>query len=190
LILSYKHQPLITGEQSRYEKRKKETRLDIRTGSRTKIAREKESAREENCKDPQANRGRDTTKSVQLGTFARLSRLASRSSLSATLPTSPATHVRGVSLFSWHLPPAPSAPAAPKTAATPNKPHHKQKYDGADGGVDDRRNNAGTEMDANSRQQPVANECADNTDDEIADEPISGSSYDLSGQPAGNKTDD
>jgi hypothetical protein len=86
-------------------------------------------------------------------------------------------------------PPSPaSAPAAPKTAA--QKPNYKQKQDGADGGVDDRRDNSGTEMDAYLRQQPVANECADNAYDEIADESESGTPYDLSGQPAGNKTDE
>ncbi len=44
-------------------------------------------------------------------------------------------------------------------------------------------------MDTNSGQQPVAYECADNTEYQIADELESGSSYDLSGQPAGNKSD-
>jgi len=44
-------------------------------------------------------------------------------------------------------------------------------------------------MDTDSRQQPVANECADNTYYEIADESESGPPYDLSGQPTGNKTD-
>jgi hypothetical protein len=96
--------------------------------------------------------------------------------------------VRGVSFF-WPLPPSASAPAAGKPATTSQKPNHKQKSDGADGGVDDRGDNSGTEMDTNSRQQPVANECADNTDYEIANESESGSSYDLSSQPAGNKTD-
>ena len=37
-------------------------------------------------------------------------------------------------------------------------------------------------------QQPVANECADNTYNEIADESESGTPHDLSGQPARNKT--
>ena len=44
-------------------------------------------------------------------------------------------------------------------------------------------------MDADLRQQPVANECADNAYYEIADEFESGTPYDLSGQPAGDKTD-
>ena len=54
---------------------KKETRLDIRTGSRAEDTRQKESAREENCKDSEADRGRDATKSVQHWIVARLPRL-------------------------------------------------------------------------------------------------------------------
>jgi hypothetical protein len=45
-------------------------------------------------------------------------------------------------------------------------------------------------MDTDLRQQPVANECADNTYYEIADESESGPPDDLSSQPAGNKTDE
>jgi len=45
-------------------------------------------------------------------------------------------------------------------------------------------------MDTDLRQQPVANECADNTYYEIADESESGPSDDLSSQPASNKTDE
>jgi hypothetical protein len=44
-------------------------------------------------------------------------------------------------------------------------------------------------MDAELRQQPVANERADNADDEIGDESVSGPPHDLAGQPAGNQTD-
>jgi len=44
-------------------------------------------------------------------------------------------------------------------------------------------------MDTNSRQQPVANKCADNTYEEIADKSESGPPHDFSGQPASNKTD-
>ena len=49
--------------------------------------------------------------------------------------------------------------------------------------------NSDTEMDADSRQQPVANECADNTYKEIADDSETGPAHDFAGQPAGNKTD-
>ena len=45
----YKHRPFIWRYGDSYEKWIKETRLDIRTGSRTQVARQKEGAREENC---------------------------------------------------------------------------------------------------------------------------------------------
>jgi len=51
------------------------TRLDIRTGSWTKIAREKENAREENRQVSEAQRRRDAAKSVQYWAFARLAGL-------------------------------------------------------------------------------------------------------------------
>jgi hypothetical protein len=81
-----------------------------------------------------------------------------------------------------------SAPAA--SEATPQKPNHKQKQDRANGSVDDRGDNAGTEMDADLRQQPVANKRADNAYYQIADESESGPPYDLSGQPASDETDE
>jgi hypothetical protein len=45
-------------------------------------------------------------------------------------------------------------------------------------------------MDSDSRQQPVANERADNAYNEIADESESGPPDDLSCQPASDKTDE
>jgi hypothetical protein len=104
---------------------------------------------------------------------------------------SPATHLCRAYSFSWPLPPSASAPASAPAAskATSQKPNHKQKQDGADGSVDDRGDNTGTEVDADLRQQPVANECADNAYYEIADESESRAPYDLSGQPTSNKTD-
>jgi hypothetical protein len=45
-------------------------------------------------------------------------------------------------------------------------------------------------MDADLRQQPVANKRADNAYYQIADESESGPPYDLSGQPASDETDE
>jgi hypothetical protein len=90
------------------------------------------------------------------------------------------------------LPPSASAPASAPAAskATSQKPNHKQKQDGANGSVDDRGDNSRTEMDTDSRQHPVANECTDNAYHEIADESESGPPHDLSGQPTGDKTNE
>jgi len=71
------------------------TRLDIRTGSRAKDTRAQENAGEDNCQVSEAHRGRNAAKSVQHRPFAGFARLTSRSSNLATLPTSPATQVRG-----------------------------------------------------------------------------------------------
>jgi hypothetical protein len=60
--------------------------------SRAEDTRQKESAREENCKDSEADRGRDTSKGIQPRIIPRLARVTSRRSVSATLPTSPATY--------------------------------------------------------------------------------------------------
>src|SRR6476660_851529 len=71
-----------------------------------------------------------------------------RASLSASAPTaSPA--------------PPPSAPAA-------RQPDDQQQDQCPDGGIDDRRHQTGAEMDAELRQQPAADECTDNSNNEIA----------------------
>ena len=54
-------------------------RLDIRTGSRTKIARQKENAREENRQVSEAHRRRDAAKSVQHRIVTRLACVVNRS---------------------------------------------------------------------------------------------------------------
>ena len=43
--------------------------------------------------------------------------------------------------------------------------------------------------DAELRQQPVADEGADNADDEIADEAEAGPAHDFAGEPAGDEAD-
>ena len=44
-------------------------------------------------------------------------------------------------------------------------------------------------MDAESRQQPTTDEGANDSNDEIADDPKAGASHNLAGQPAGNEAD-
>jgi hypothetical protein len=52
-----------------YEKRKKETRLDIHTGSRDEDDGAKENASCKNRTDPEADRGRNATKGIQYWSF-------------------------------------------------------------------------------------------------------------------------
>ena len=58
-----------------------------------------------------------------------------------------------------------SAPAAPVTAA--NQPDQQQKDNGSDKGVYDQSNNADPEVNTKSRQEPIANKGADQTDYQI-----------------------
>ena len=87
--------------------------------------------------------------------------------------------------------PSPTAtPSASPSTATAEKPHHEEQQHGADGGVDDRADDTAAEMDAEPGQQPTAYKGAQDTDDQIADDPKSGPAYDLTGQPACNETDE
>ena len=68
----------------------KKTRLDICTGSRTQIARQRENfelatnlcnhASCKNCKDSEADRGRDATKGIQYRIVTRVASLKLRTS--------------------------------------------------------------------------------------------------------------
>jgi hypothetical protein len=65
------------------------------------------------------------------------------------------------------LPPlySPSAPAASVAAA--NQPEQQQKDNGPDKGVYDQSNNPDPEVNTKSRQEPIANKGADQTDYQI-----------------------
>jgi hypothetical protein len=78
--------------------------------------------------------------------------------------------------------PSPSASAA-------NEPDDKQQDQRADGGVDDRRNDARAKMNAELRKQPTTNKGPYDSDDDIADDPEPGTLHDLTGQPSGNEAD-
>ena len=79
--------------------------------------------------------------------------------------------------------PATTPAAALPIAAAADEPHNEQQYDSADGRVDDRCGHPDTKLDPEPRQQPIANEGADNTDDEVADYSETGAAHDLTGQP-------
>jgi len=77
--------------------------------------------------------------------------------------------------------------AAPATAA--DQPDNEQQQDGADGGVDDRADDSDAEMQAELRHQPIADEGANDADDQVTNDPKSGSLHDFTGQPPGDKPD-
>ena len=80
-----------------------------------------------------------------------------------------------------------TAPSASPSTITAEKPHHEEQQYRADGGVDDRADDTTAEMDAEPGQQPTAYKGAQDTDDQIADDPESGPAHDLTGQPACNE---
>jgi hypothetical protein len=88
---------------------------------------------------------------------------------------------------SGRLPTSPPTPSPPASAT--NEPDNQQQYQRANGGVDNRRNNARAKMDAELRKQPTTDERAYNSNDEIADDPKPGALHDLAGQPSGNEAD-
>src|ERR1700733_407442 len=67
-----------------------------------------------------------------------------------------------------YSPPAPAASVV--TAAAANQPEQQQKDNGPDKGVDDQSDDPNTEVNTKLRQQPIADEGADQTDQQIADQ--------------------
>jgi hypothetical protein len=81
-------------------------------------------------------------------------------------------------------------PTAVPLAASTDQPYHDQQQDGADGGVDDRADNSDTKMDTDLRQEPVADEGANNSDDEVTNQAETCALYDLAGQPPRNEANE
>src|SRR5580658_9883724 len=81
-------------------------------------------------------------------------------------------------------------PDAAPTAAAADEADDEKQHDAADRRVDDRADNSDAEMDVELRQQPVADEGADDSDDNVANQPKTGPAHDVTGQPSRDKTDD
>src|SRR5262249_12825241 len=79
---------------------------------------------------------------------------------------------------------------SPATAAAAHQPENEQQQDGTDRGRYDRGNEPAPQMDAQSRQQPSADQRPDDPDADIRDEAETGAAHDLTGEPAGNQSDD
>jgi len=76
---------------------------------------------------------------------------------------------------------------ASSPASTANLADDQQQDQRADGGIDDGRNKARAKMDAQLGKQPAPDECADNSNDKISNDPKSGAFDDLACQPSGNE---
>src|SRR5271154_4596395 len=86
---------------------------------------------------------------------------------------------------------APAVASAKFPPAPPrDEPDEEKKYDRADSGVEDQGENSGAEMNVQSRQQPIADKRADNSDDQISDKPDAAAFHDIAGQPACDNADE
>src|SRR5205807_4832985 len=65
-----------------------------------------------------------------------------------------------------------------------------QKYDRTDHRVNDRADEAGERHESQLREQPDADESADNSDDDVPDQSETKTAHDLPGQPACDRADD
>jgi len=84
--------------------------------------------------------------------------------------------------------PAPTAPGSGSpTASASNEPENQEQQHRADGSVDNRVDESNAKMDAELRQQPASDESSYDSDYEVPDNPVSGSLYDLTGQPSRNE---
>src|SRR5947209_5035267 len=65
-----------------------------------------------------------------------------------------------------------------------------QKYDGTNHRINDRADEAGERHESQLREQPDADESADNSDDDVPDQSETKTAHDLPGQPACDRADD
>ena len=85
---------------------------------------------------------------------------------------------------------SPSAhPIRRPSALRRERVQNQKEQQRANGGVDDRGDNAHAEVDAELRQQPPADKGTYDTDDKVIDDPVSSAMHDLSGQPSCNEAD-
>jgi hypothetical protein len=84
--------------------------------------------------------------------------------------------------ISGALPTAPSP-----TAAASDESEDQQQHNSTDGGVNNRAENPGTEMNIELRQQPITDKGSDNSDNEITNEPKTRTADKLTSQPSGDQ---
>src|SRR5215469_296079 len=87
----------------------------------------------------------------------------------------------------WRLPA--SSPAASTESSPANQAKQQQQHHGAYEGIQDERDDTGAKMNADARQQPVTDESADQTDDQIANQSEAAAHKNPIGQPTLNEND-
>ena len=77
----------------------------------------------------------------------------------------------------------------PSPTAAANEAQEHQQDQCADGGVDNCRKKARAKMDAQAGKEPAPDECAEDSDDEIAYESKAGALDNFTGEPSGDESD-
>src|SRR6516164_861662 len=70
-----------------------------------------------------------------------------------------------------------------------NQAQNEQQNNRADERVDNRGNNTGPDHNAELRQQPTSDKAADDSDDDIPDQPVAAAFNNHTGKPTGDGTD-
>src|SRR4051812_28678780 len=73
--------------------------------------------------------------------------------------------------------------------AAPDQADNSQKHDGANGRVDNRAEESGEWHDPQRRHQPYADECTDDANDDVPEQPKTEAPHDLTGQPSRDGAD-
>jgi hypothetical protein len=82
-----------------------------------------------------------------------------------------------------------SAPAAPAAPAAAHQSQDQQKDHGSNEGIQNKGDNSRPEVNTKSRQQPIADECADQPDQQITDQSKAATLHYPACQPTGYNAD-
>src|SRR5271167_691474 len=77
-----------------------------------------------------------------------------------------------------------------ESAAGPDQPHDQQQQYGADRRIDDLRNQAAADGNAELGKQVARDQRAGDADENVANNAKAGAAHDLAGQPAGDQADE
>jgi len=84
----------------------------------------------------------------------------------------------------------PAPPPAPATPTAANQSKQQKEHNGTYEGIDDQGNDPGAKMDAEPRQQPIADERAGQANYQVADQPEPAALHHSAGEPSRDNTDD
>jgi hypothetical protein len=126
--------------------------------------------------------------SVLGGTSRLAQQLERREAEKRVVPKWAKSHQSGRASRQLRLPPP--APPSSIPPAPANQAQDEEEDDRAYKGIYDQGNDARAEMDAKSRQQPIANESTEKANYQIADETKPATFHHSSGQPTGNNSDE